>query len=483
MKHMLKRSVIAVSVTAAVLGVSAANATNGYFSHGYGTKANAMGGVGVALPQDAMAPATNPAGISWTGNRADAGIMLFNPIRDGELDATFSGGAVAKDDSGAEMFLIPGMGMVMDLAGDITMGMTMYGNGGMNTRYDDNIYFNGFSGAIPGFVGGLIDAGFDAGTVGANAAGLGGDPSASSTLGVNLAQLILAPTVSMKLAKDHSVGASLLLGVQTFRAYGFGMFKGFSSDPAHVTNNGNDWAYGAGVRFGYMGNLSDSFSVGATVATKIYMTEFDKYKGLFAEDGDFDIPANVAIGMAFHPNDTLTFAFDVQRIFYGDVKAIANDGPTAAEFFQDFAAALTNGDPGGGISPTGKAMGTSGGYGYGWDDQTVYKLGVAYDVNDQWTVRAGFNYGKSPIPDRENLLNITAPGVVEEHATIGFTYSPNASTEVSMGYMHAFRKDQSHTYTADNPLFGLPNQPATLSYDADIGMSQNAVEISYAYKF
>jgi long-chain fatty acid transport protein len=33
-------------------------ATNGYFSHGYGIKSKGMGGVGIALPQDAMAAAT-----------------------------------------------------------------------------------------------------------------------------------------------------------------------------------------------------------------------------------------------------------------------------------------------------------------------------------------------------------------------------------------------------------------------------------------
>ena len=49
------------AVLAAPLSVFA---TTGYFSHGYGLKAKGMGGVGIALPQDSLAAATNPAGMA-----------------------------------------------------------------------------------------------------------------------------------------------------------------------------------------------------------------------------------------------------------------------------------------------------------------------------------------------------------------------------------------------------------------------------------
>ncbi|MFA7388052.1 MAG: outer membrane protein transport protein, partial [Thiohalobacteraceae bacterium] len=110
----------------------------------------------------------------------------------------------------------------------------------------------------------------------------------------------------------------------------------------------------------------------------------------------------------------------------------------------------------------------------------IYKLGVEHVYNSQWTFRAGFNYGENPIDSKDNLFNILAPGVVKKHASVGFTYSPNASSEISFAYMHAFREDQSHTYT--NPITeaaGFGPQ----SYTADIGMSQNAVEVSYGVTF
>ena len=69
----MKKIIKQVSACIVCLGVmSPVFATNGYFAHGYGTKNKALAGAGVALPQDAMIAATNPAGMVWVG--ADLGV-------------------------------------------------------------------------------------------------------------------------------------------------------------------------------------------------------------------------------------------------------------------------------------------------------------------------------------------------------------------------------------------------------------------------
>ena len=57
------------------------------------------------------------------------------------------------------------------------------------------------------------------------------------------------------------------------------------------------------------------------------MTEFDKYDELFAEDGDFDTPANFTVGLTYKPIPSLNLSFDFQRIYYEGVKSISNAGP------------------------------------------------------------------------------------------------------------------------------------------------------------
>jgi len=73
----MRRATIAVLAAAA----EPAFATNGYFSHGYGTHYKGMAGAGAALHLSSLAPATNPAAMAFLGPRFDASLGLFNPNR------------------------------------------------------------------------------------------------------------------------------------------------------------------------------------------------------------------------------------------------------------------------------------------------------------------------------------------------------------------------------------------------------------------
>jgi long-chain fatty acid transport protein len=101
---------------------------------------------------------------------------------------------------------------------------------------------------------------------------------------------------------------------------------------------------------------------------------------------------------------------------------------------------------------------------------------VNYAINSHWEVRGGFNYAEAPYDDDQVLFNVLAPAVVEKHATVGFTYSPNQNSEFTMTYMHAFNNDLDYTYQ------GTGNY-APFSFTAKNKMYQNAIEASYAYKF
>jgi len=38
-------------------------------------------------------------------------------------------------------------------------------------------------------------------------------------------------------------------------------------------------------------------------------------------------------------------------------------------------------------------------------------------------VRAGYSHGKQPIPTNETQFNVLAPGVIEDHVTLGATWT------------------------------------------------------------
>lgn len=464
-----------------LLGLQSTNvmATNGYFAIGYGARNVGIGGATVSAPQDALAASTNPAGIGLLEDRTDLGIRLFSPIREAKLDPTVFGGSfMVEDESIRDFFLIPNFGITRKYNDDLTFGLSVYGNGGMNTTYKRNIYdesaavLGAFAFAGGGAAGAAAAAGVPPGT--------GTGSPHTGTLGVDLAQAIIAPSISFKIHPKHHIGISALIGIQVFEARGLGNFHCFTPSavaanpvacapggfgPAapgfipstKLTNNGHEWSYGMGVRVGWVGEISPKVTVGAAVASKIYMTEFDDYSELFAEDGDFDIPANITFGISFTPTDQWLLAFDYQRIFYGDIAAVSNAGPVVS--------------PAGPSIPAGSGLlGSDNGLGFGWESINVFKFGAKYQHNAHWTYRVGYNYNESPIPDSQLLFNILAPAVNEHHFTLGFSYAPNKSNEWNFAYMHALDNSQDSPLTA----FGTPGE---------IGMFQNSLELSYSWKF
>lgn len=428
------KALVGVLAVAGLAMPGIASATNGYFSHGYGMTAKGMGGAATAMAKDAMGGANNPASMAFVGDRLDVGIDWFSPKR--AASRTGSGVDFTADSSSND-FLIPEFGYNMMLGEKMSLGITVYGNGGMNTDYQ----------------------------AGKTACGPGGnffcDNGLGGKVGVNLEQLIVAPTFAYKINASNSIGVSPLFVYQRFSADGLQGFGVLSSDAANLTNTGHDSSTGWGVRLGWQGKVTDSVTLGATYSPKIDMNKFKRYAGLFAEQGDFDIPMNWNLGVAFKATPALTVALDYQHIDYSGVKAIANSGLTGAATFD----AAFPGNP--------AQLGGSNGLGFGWSSVDVVKLGVEYKYNDALTLRAGINHGDNPIKSGEQTFNILAPGVVTDHYTLGATYGVTKDSEITVAYMHAQEKSVSGATSGYFPVGGTET----------IKMYQNSLGVAYGMKF
>ena len=288
--------------------VPAAHATNGYFPHGFGIKAQGMGGASIATANDAFAGVNNPASSMFAGSRMELGGVLFAPTRSmGRSNVPVPLGSMfsASEQSGRSVFLIPEFGYNAVLSDKLAVGISVYGNGGMNTSYP------GGNTICPNPTNGQPVMGLN-------------PLCGQGKLGVDLMQLIVAPSVAYQVAPGHSVGVSPLLVVQRFEAYGAQGFAAQSQNAAALSNNGKDTSTGVGIRLGYMGKLSDKVSVGVSYSPEISMSRFDKYAGLFAEQGKFNIPANYGVGAAFQITPTVQLAADYTRINYSKVLSIGN---------------------------------------------------------------------------------------------------------------------------------------------------------------
>jgi long-chain fatty acid transport protein len=426
--HTLKLAPIAALCSCALPAL----ATNGYFPHGYGMKAQGMGGTSTAMAQDSMGGATNPAAMVWVGSRMDLGLQWFSPRRDAERSGAGIPPLNGKVTSDSDNFFVPEFGYNRMMSPDLAVGLTVYGNGGMNTDYPQGPFQCPTGPATVAPANMLCGAG---------------------KLGQDLAQLVVAPTVAYKLNPQHSVGAALLLGYQRFKAYGLQAFQGLSTSPANVTDNGYDSSTGVGIRLGWQGHLNDMVTLGAAWAPKMHMGKFDKYKGLFAGQGSFDIPAHYSVGIAITPNPAWTIAFDIARNEYSDVASVGNPSSNQAP------------------------LGADNGPGFGWKSITVYKLGASWRASETWTLRAGYNHGDNPITSADVTFNIIAPGVMKDHWTAGFTYALDKANEITGAGMYAPRQTVTGP-SMFNGFFG-----AGMGGNETIGMKEYSLGIAWGHKF
>lgn len=454
-----KTLVTAISLLLGVCVAASAWATNGYFTHGTGTKNKGMAGAGIALPQDAIDTVNNPAVAALLDNSMQIGAALFNPVRSyqsspSQINGQFGSFTIGPNniDSGREYFVIPHFARSWRRENDTAFAVAFYGRGGMNTDWKGGSANLDPDGPGPAPVMTLP------GTFG------GGDA------GVDFSQAFLDLTWAKKINETTSFGVTAIIGMQVFEVTGIGTFAGFTESfaasggmnlPTNLTNNGHDFAYGIGVKLGVHKQLSEKATLGVMYQSKINMSEFDDYADLFAEDGDFDVPPNLKIGLTYQARENVSVSFDIEQTWFSDVDAVGN--PIANIFSCPTAGA------GGSSLPS--CLGGDIGAGFGWDDMTTYKIGVQWNNGGDFTWRIGYSHGDQPIEPSEVLFNILAPAVIEDHLTFGFTKDTGNNRELNFSFMYA----PNTSLSGSNPFD--PTQTISLEMD------QFELEFSYGWKF
>jgi long-chain fatty acid transport protein len=269
-------------------------------------------------------------------------------------------------------------------------------------------------------------------------------PYASSAQTVDLSGMIVAPTLSYGFTKDFSVGASLIIAYENFRVRNlFGM---------GLTEEGSTTGYGA--KLGANWQVNDGIALAAMFQPQISMGSFDWFDSFlqqfgFTGDAQLTLPNEAGIGGKFAIGKSVDIVADVLYYQWSGV-----------DVFKYF----------------------------GWDDQIVYKVGAEFRPSDKWALRAGFNYGKSPIakgnqtgtinmppsaggvgPKDAPTFNYPFPAVSENHITVGMGY--NLDKNVTFNAYYLYSPETKIASTGPSPV-------------ESIKMNQNAfgLGINYAVK-
>jgi long-chain fatty acid transport protein len=119
---------------------------------------------------------------------------------------------------------------------------------------------------------------------------------------------------------------------------------------------------------------------------------------------------------------------------------------------------------------------------FDWENQWVFALGLQYRPITPLAIRAGFNYGKSPVKEHNgfnpggttnvqgiNVSNVNYevfrivgfPAIAETHLTFGLGYDITSTLVINLSYVHAFENTISET-----SAYGLASMESTMSQDA-----------------
>jgi len=257
--------------------------------------------------------------------------------------------------------------------------------GGINWHLDSTVSFGiSISGA---------GAGSDYGQAALPVPGAG---MAKTTL--RIAEII--PTVAWKPSPDLALGVGLTLARQQFEADGVIVPAPVPGGLLPLSGHGRQTATGVGLRAGLLWKPAADWSLGVNLKSRARMGRLDGYdRDLLAYSGGrLDVPAQYGVGLAWQASGRLTLAADVLRILWGDIKAMQ--------------------DPNG----------------FAWPNQPVLRFGAAWQLDDRWTLRAGYSRNRSQIDSSRAVQNLLVPSIHKEAYTAGLSWRVNPHSELNLGY-------------------------------------------------
>ncbi|MFP4155776.1 MAG: OmpP1/FadL family transporter [Halothiobacillaceae bacterium] len=497
MSKFFKRSLLAVSVASGLVMASTAHATHGMNMDSYGAIAGGMGGAAMASNVGNSAVMNNPAtlGMNKDGNVIGLGYTLMAPRVWAETPQGM------RSDSKGRWYHMPSASYIRT-QGQFSFGAAVMAQGGMGTDYG--------SGSAA-FAGGCAASTM---TMGQCVPTMMSGQDIRSELSVGRMMFPLAYKVNDKVslaAQLDVVWAGLdmrmdidgnTFGMMAFpdggtpgvgsasgsMVDGFKMMMGqgaiedvnyarfdFSNDSRFT---GDASSAGLGGKLGIVVQPTDRVTLGATYHMKTNLGDmktgganvsfagtgafFDQMLppeagGVATLTGDirirdFQWPETFAVGIAVQATDRLRLAADIKRLNWSKVMDT---------FDMSFTAANT---PANG-SFAGAQMDAS--LDQDWDDQTVFAIGGAYQLNDQWIVRAGANFSSNPIPD--GTVNPLFPAITEQHYSAGFTYRINPRSALHGAITYAPRVTVTNTGPSLNGM--------------KMSHAQTLHRVNYGYRF
>lgn len=353
-----------------------------------GQKALAMGHTGVAVVNSAELAFFNPAGIVFMENKlsiAAGASAIFSNIKYQNSD---TGEAFETDNPVGTPLNFYATYQITEWFG---AGLAVYTPYGSTVEWEEN-----WSG------GDLVNS-------------------------ISLSAVYINPIVSLKLTPEFSIG-----GGPIYATGGVNFNRNISNSPDIDTgeipnieldaSGVDNW----GWTFSAMFRPSENFTMGVNYRSKIKLTAEDgdvTYNNVNLEDQTFTatlpLPAELSFGFSFNATSKLLIAAEFNRQYWATYESLTIN-------FADGSSSINLRD---------------------YEDSTTYRLGLQYDLNDKFDLRAGYYFDETPV--RSGLFAPETPRSDAHGFTTGLSFNVTEKLSIDASFFYLYFPEIDESYDSD----------------------------------
>ena len=401
----------------------------GFALYEYSAKGTAMGGATVANGAEAASLGNNPALITeLEGTQVQVGVTAVMA----DATTTAAGQSRSLKD---KTFFLPNFFITHKWSDDITLGLGGFSRYGLGGEYQDP--YQTWAGSNLAYK-------------------------------VNLETFSFTPTIAIKANDELSFAMGLEAQIISFTQNSY-----VNALPSPAPKGGYEVS-GSGVNWGgnfsllYKPQWAEKWSLGAMYRSKIKATLNGRVKSdlpfstitsgkLNIRDGNAEgsitLPDSITAGIAFHPTEKWTMEAGIVGTFWSSYDQIL------IQYTDTLANAF--------INPQKK-----------YKDTYRLNFGTEYKIDENWAVRAGYVFDKSPI--NKNEMDTLVPVDDRHIGSIGAGYAKD-NWSIDVYYAHIFGKDLSGKSSQLGSILNPTSpDPAPMKYTDG---KSDMYGITFGYKF
>lgn len=255
---------------------------------------------------------------------------------------------------------------------------------------------------------------------------------------IGLQRSVATPSITLALGDSSLVGVSAVLAYQRFASLGMGMAD-FNVSERPTSWASRETSFGTGMRLDALQQITPRLAVSAGYQSRVNMDAFNSYRGVYADAGDFDIPAQASFGLSYALAPTFSTDFGVDRLNYSEIKPFTSNGLPLR-----FLALL-----GDGLSPN-----------FAWQDLTVYSAGWTWRNRTLGDVQFRYSTRQQPLPSSHLLASALQDDISRYSLSMGWSRPTGRQSRLAL----------LANYASAPYLVGAP------SYNSQSGQQANRLE-------